>query len=279
MTWAQSSPLGYPAELDFVARILRAFLGIDVHGHIPRVLQSQGAAAAVGHVGADEGRGVVELVHAGAPVVGIGPPQRRKHVAAFGQVVLHHRHAVAAAGLEHRDQVTFTHLPDLPLLVVVDRQQAVPRAGAGLAGGTGEKIAGLGINGSYIESFGQSLNGLSIGQTYTVSWQAANFGINNQDNSYLGSNAIGVMLDGASIGQGSTLSLSSNWSTQSLTFVATSASQLLSFSLASTEKAYLGIDGISVTLGGVAPAVPEPATWALMAIGLIGVGAMRRRQG
>lgn len=138
---------------------------------------------------------------------------------------------------------------------------------------------GLGINGSYIESFGQSLNGLTVGQTYTVSWQAANFGINNQANSYLGSNAIGVMLDGASIGQGSTLSLSSNWSTQSLTFVATSASQLLSFSLASTEKAYLGIDGISVTLGGVAPAVPEPATWALMAIGLIGVGAMRRRQG
>lgn len=138
---------------------------------------------------------------------------------------------------------------------------------------------GLGINGSYIESFGQSLNGLTVGQTYTVSWQAANFGINNQANSYLGSNAIGVMLDGASIGQGSTLSLSSNWSTQSLTFVATSASQLLSFSLASTEKAYLGIDGISVTAGGVAPAVPEPSTWALMAIGLVGMAAMRRRRG
>jgi len=138
---------------------------------------------------------------------------------------------------------------------------------------------GLGINGSYIESFGQSLNGLTVGQTYTVSWQAANFGINNQANSYLGSNAIGVMLDGASIGQGSTLSLSSNWSTQSLTFVATSASQLLSFSLASTEKAYLGIDGISVTAGGVTPAVPEPSTWALMAIGLVGMAAMRRRLG
>lgn len=138
---------------------------------------------------------------------------------------------------------------------------------------------GLGINGSYIESFGQSLSGLTVGQTYTVSWQAANFGINNQANSYLGSNAIGVMLDGASIGQGSTLSLSSNWSTQSLTFVATSASQLLSFSLASTEKAYPGIDGISVTAGGVAPAVPEPSTWALMAIGLVGMAAMRRRLG
>ena len=138
---------------------------------------------------------------------------------------------------------------------------------------------GLGINDSYIEQFGQTLSGLSIGQTYTVSWQAANFGISNAGNSYLGSNAIGVMLDGGSIGQGATLSLSSSWSTQSLTFVATSASQLLSFRLAGTEKAYLGIDGIAVTLGGATPPVPEPSTWALMAIGLVGLGAMRRRQG
>lgn len=112
-----------------------------------------------------------------------------------------------------------------------------------------------------------------------MSWQAANFGVNNHDNSYLGSNAIGVLLDGASIGQGSTLSLSSNWYTQSLTFVATSASQLLSFRLANSETAYLGIDGISVTTGGVAPAVPEPSTWLLMAMGVAAVGAMRRRQG
>lgn len=138
---------------------------------------------------------------------------------------------------------------------------------------------GLGIDGSYIESFGQTLSGLSIGQTYTVSWQAANFGINNSANSYLGSNAIGVMLDGASIGQGSSLSLSSSWSTQSLTFVATSASQLLSFQLATSEKAYLGIDGISVSTGGIAPAVPEPSTWLMMAMGLAALGAARRRQG
>lgn len=137
---------------------------------------------------------------------------------------------------------------------------------------------GLGINGSYIESFGQTLSGLTIGQTYTVSWQAANFGINNSANSYLGSNAIGVMLDGASIGQGASLSLSSAWSTQSLTFVATSASQLLSFQLATSEKAYLGIDGISVSTGGTTPAVPEPSTWVLMAIGVAALAATRRRQ-
>lgn len=137
---------------------------------------------------------------------------------------------------------------------------------------------GLGAKSDYIESIGQTLSGLSVGQTYTVSWQAANFGVNNSIDSYLGSNAIGVMLDGASIGQGATLSLSSSWATQSLTFVATSASQLLSFSLAHAEKAYLGIDGISVTAGGVTPAVPEPSSWLLMAMGVAAVGAMRRRQ-
>jgi hypothetical protein len=138
---------------------------------------------------------------------------------------------------------------------------------------------GLGGNGDYVERFGQTLNGLSVGQTYTVSWQAANFGIQNNAASYLGSNAIGVMLDGSLIGQGATLSLSSNWSTQSLTFVATSASQLLSFRLAGTEKAYLGIDGISVTTGGTPP-VPEPSTWLLMALGGAALAAAaRRRQG
>lgn len=137
---------------------------------------------------------------------------------------------------------------------------------------------GLGITGNYIEQFGQSISGLTVGQTYTVSWQAANFGVNNFNNSYLGSNAIGVLLDGASIGQGAKLSLSSSWHAQSLSFVATSTSPLLSFRLANAEKAYLGIDGISLTAGGVTPAVPEPSGWVLMALGSVALGVARRRQ-
>lgn len=142
---------------------------------------------------------------------------------------------------------------------------------------------GLGINGSYVERFGQTLYGLSIGQTYTVSWFAGNFGLNRPGTGdatpvqYLGSNAIDVMLDGVSIGHGSTLSLSPNWLSESLTFTATSASQQLSFRLNDTTKAYLSIDGIAVVAGGTTPVVPEPGTWALMGVGLIGLALAKRR--
>jgi len=156
---------------------------------------------------------------------------------------------------------------------------AVAPASASPDGGT---WVGLGINGTYVERFGQVISGLSVGQTYTVSWFAGNFGLNQTSGTspiqYLGSNAINVMLDGVSIGQGSTLSLSPNWLSQSLTFTASSASQQLSFRLADATKAYLSIDGIAVVTGGTPPAVPEPSTWLLMGVGLAGLVLAQRRK-
>ena len=132
---------------------------------------------------------------------------------------------------------------------------------------------GIGSDVGYVERFGQTLSGLTIGQRYTVSWSAGNFGYSLGSTSYLGSNAIDVLIDGASIGTGATLALGSAWSSQSLTFAATSASQLISFKLATSNKAYLSIDGISVTA-----AVPEPGTWLMMAMGLCAVGMVRARR-
>lgn len=135
---------------------------------------------------------------------------------------------------------------------------------------------GLGSYGSYMERFGQTLSGLTVGQQYTVSWEAGNFGYTYGNISYLGSNAISVQLDGVTVGAGSQLDLGSNWYKQSLTFTAGAASQQLSFILASTtSKAYMSIDGVSVK---ATQPVPEPATWALMGLGLFGVIAAARRK-
>lgn len=135
---------------------------------------------------------------------------------------------------------------------------------------------GLGAYGSYMERFGQTLTGLQVGQQYTVSWEAGNFGYTYGSISYLGSNAISVLLDGTAIGAGDQLALGSSWANQSLTFTATAGSQQLSFMLAApAQKAYMSIDGIAVH---ATTAVPEPGTWVLMGLGLCGLMLVSRRR-
>jgi PEP-CTERM motif len=136
---------------------------------------------------------------------------------------------------------------------------------------------GLGRYEGYTERFGQVLNGLSVGQTYTVSWLAGNFGYTYGSINYLGSNAIDVWLDCASIGAGATHALGSQWFGEALTFTASAASQQLSFTLATSQKAYLSIDGIVVTKGG-STTVPEPGSLPLLGLGLIGLCLVARRQ-
>src|SRR5690606_39008512 len=63
------------------AWILRTFMGIHEHRHVPGLLVGETPAASEWHVRLDEASSVVQLVHARAPVVGLRAPQRREHLA------------------------------------------------------------------------------------------------------------------------------------------------------------------------------------------------------
>lgn len=134
---------------------------------------------------------------------------------------------------------------------------------------------GFASSGSFYESFGQTVTGLSVGTSYDIFWYAGNFGA-NEGGGYLGSNAIGVSIDGLAIGAGALLSLGSDWFAQSLSFTATSTSADLSFRLLNTTGSYLSIDGISLEASG-GNSVPEPATLMLLSLGLLGLGLQRAK--
>lgn len=132
---------------------------------------------------------------------------------------------------------------------------------------------GIGSSAGFIETFSQTVAGLTVGATYTLSWYAGNFGYSPNGFGYVNPNAINALIDGASVGTGSTLALGSAWYAESVNFVATATSHALSFNLATSATSYMSIDGIALT-----PAVPEPQTWALMLAGLVGVGVVSRRR-
>ncbi len=119
---------------------------------------------------------------------------------------------------------------------------------------------GIGSEAGFIETFGQTVTGLTLGTHYAVTWSNGNFGVESLG--YVNPNSVKVLLDGVSIGTGATRALSSNWYQESLNFTATSPTANLVFELATDAKSYMSIDGIAVN------PVPEPETWALMMVGM-----------
>lgn len=120
----------------------------------------------------------------------------------------------------------------------------------------------------------QSISGLVIGQEYAVSfYQAA-----AQQNGFTGPTTEQWEVELGSQSEFSTLMTDLShedvgWMSQTLTFTATAATEALSFIAVGTPNGlppFVLLDGVSFT------AVPEPATVALLGIGLIGVSIAGR---
>ena len=139
----------------------------------------------------------------------------------------------------------------------------------------------IGIDGdpTYTVSLSQNITGLTAGRSYLLSfYEAADTQAGNMSttNSYWQ-----VSLGGPSQNSQTQTSTGPNffsgWSLQTLTFVATASSDVLTFMAKGTPAGVPPVsllDGVSLT----AAAVPEPAAWTLLVMGLVGVTVFRSRR-
>lgn len=136
--------------------------------------------------------------------------------------------------------------------------------------------------GGFSESFSQSVSGFTIGNSYTLSWYHANFGMLIEGSpSGTGPGAIQVLANGALLGTGAMRDMIPGWVDESITFVADATTIDLTFGGVESGYYYQSIDGIRLTDNSVVPpnAVPEPAALSLFSgAGLAMLLASRRRK-
>ncbi len=146
---------------------------------------------------------------------------------------------------------------------------------------SGGSWLGVGRNfGRINESFSQLISGFVIGNTYTLSWYDANFGIDTQFVNYTNANRFRASIWnendvlGNFLGESNAVDAIENWQFNSFTFTPKQTSYTLTFSLSGPRRSYLSIDDISISTQ--ISAVPEPSSWALLLFGLVGIGFQSR---
>ena len=138
----------------------------------------------------------------------------------------------------------------------------------------------------------QQVSGLNIGDTYTLAFSQAAFEQQGYTGGFTGSWSVGFgngSYNTTNYGtqQSTTMTVpsggASGWAQQTMTFVANATSETLFFfatASAGANPPFLLLDGVSLndTTTAATASVPEPATLALTAIGLLGTLVVARRR-
>ena len=138
----------------------------------------------------------------------------------------------------------------------------------------------------------QAVSGLNVGDTYTLSFSQASFEQQGFTGGFTSNWSVGFgngtySTTNYTTQQSSTMTVASGgavgWAQQTMTFVANATSETLFFfatASAGANPPFLLLDGVSMndTTTPTAAAVPEPATLALTAIGLLGTMVVARRR-
>jgi len=125
-------------------------------------------------------------------------------------------------------------------------------------------------------SISQTISGLQVGATYTLTFDWAAAELLDRDQNY--TVQLTVDFGGASQKTANLIEGAgqfSGWKTDKMYFTATAPTQTLTFLAHGTpygQPPVALLDGVSLT-------VPEPATWAMMILGFGAIGLMMRRRG
>jgi choice-of-anchor C domain-containing protein len=134
-------------------------------------------------------------------------------------------------------------------------------------------VRSIDLSGNNKGAISQALNGLVVGGLYHVNFALAG----NPDGG--ASTKVAVASDGGSqssvffFPQAGNTKTNMGWTNQTFDFVATAANANLTFSATQFDAFGPALDNVSIS-----GPVPEPASWAMMIVGLGGIGAMVRRR-